>query len=57
MALSALWTTPFSGLNVIGLVIYWIKSKIAATEKARARLWQEQHAKYGAAVSFHPHRF
>lgn len=51
VTLSALWTSPFSGLRIIGLLIYWIKSKIAATEKARARLWQEQTAKYGSAVS------
>jgi Calcium-dependent channel, 7TM region, putative phosphate len=51
VTLSALWTSPFSGLRLIGLLLYWIKSKIAATEKARARLWQEQTAKYGADVS------
>lgn len=50
-ALSALWTVPFSGLNIIGLIIYWIKSKIAATEKARARCWQDQKVSYGANVS------
>jgi len=49
-ALSALWTVPFSGLNIIGLIIYWIKSKIAATEKARARCWQDQKVSYGANV-------
>lgn len=51
MTLSALWTSPFSGLRLIKLLIFTIKSKIAATEKARARLWQEQTAKYGADVS------
>jgi hypothetical protein len=53
VTLSALWTSPFSGLRIIGLLIYWIKSKIAATEKARARLWQEQTAKYGSDVAEH----
>ena len=50
LALSAFWTTPFGGLGIIGLLIYWVKGKIAATEAARARLWQEQYAKYGADV-------
>ena len=50
LALSAFWTVPFGGLGIIGLLIYWVKGKIAATEAARARLWQEQYAKYGADV-------
>jgi len=50
LALSAFWTVPFGGLGIIGLIIYWVKGKITATEAARARLWQEQYAKYGASV-------
>ena len=51
MAVLAFISTPFSGLKIVGLIIYWIKGKIAATENARARLWQDQFAQYGADVS------
>ncbi len=54
-SLSALWTVPFSGLGIIGLVIFWIKTKVAATEKARARCWQHQDARYGSDVSARRH--
>ena len=56
LALSAFWTVPFGGLGIVGLLIYWVKGKIAATEAARARLWQEQYAKYGADVRHAPLR-
>ena len=55
LALSAFWTTPFGGLGIVGLILYWVKGKIAATEAARARLWQEQYAKYGADVRVNSH--
>ena len=50
LALTAFWTTPFGGLGIVGLILYWVKGKIAATEAARARLWQQQYAQYGADV-------
>lgn len=52
MAVLAFISTPFSGLKIVGLIIYWIKGKIAATENARARLWQDQFAQYGADVAY-----
>ena len=51
MALLAFLTTPVSGLSIIGLAMYWVKGKIASTERARARLWQDQFAQYGSEVS------
>ena len=38
-------------LRIIGVVLYWFLSRIAATERAKARLWQRQTSKYGAIVS------
>ena len=51
MALKAFFAVPFAGLSVTGLLLFWVKGKIAATERARARLWQDQFALYGADVS------
>ena len=50
-ALKAFFAVPFAGLSVTGLLLFWVKGKIAATERARARLWQDQFALYGADVS------
>ena len=43
----ALAITPFSFLNVVSLVIFWVMSFFAATERAKARLWQNQFMSYG----------
>ena len=47
----ALAATPVGFLRIVGVVLYWFLSRIAATERAKARLWQRQTSKYGAIVS------
>lgn len=54
MAVLTFLTTPLGGLRVVGMILYYIKTKIAATERARARLWQDQFAQYGADVRPYP---
>ena len=44
----ALAITPISFLNVVALVIFWVLSFFAATERAKARLWQNQFMSYGS---------
>ena len=46
----AFTSLPFSFLRVIGLVLYSIQSKFAATPRAKARLGTEQQYKYGPQV-------
>jgi hypothetical protein len=43
--------TPFRFLNVVSLVMYWLLGSLASTERAKARLWQNQWAKNGLNVS------
>ena len=50
----ALAAIPIGFLRIVGFVLYWLLSRIAATERAKARLWQRQIQKYGPIVSF-PH--
>ncbi len=42
ITLRALLTVPLSLLRLVPLVVYAVKSKLAATERARARLWRNQ---------------
>jgi len=49
----AFTSLPLSFLRIVGLVLYWIKSKLAATPRARARVWSEQQYEYGKEVP-HP---
>jgi hypothetical protein len=49
-AAQALAATPIGFLRLVGVVLYWLLSRIAATERAKARLWQEQIMKYGPIV-------
>jgi hypothetical protein len=51
LLLSALLTRPLSILRIVPLVLFWVKSKLAGTERAKARLWQDQKASYGARVA------
>lgn len=46
----ALAVTPIMFLNLVALVIFWILSSFAATERAKARLWQNQFMSYGSKV-------
>lgn len=53
--LQALAATPVGFLRIVGLVLFWLLSRIAATERAKARLWQRQTMKYGPIVrTSHP---
>lgn len=44
----ALAITPIMFLNLVSLVIFWVLSFFAATERAKARLWQNQFMSYGS---------
>ena len=44
----ALAITPIQFLNLASLVIFWVLSFFAATERAKARLWQNQFMSYGS---------
>ncbi|KAK9804434.1 hypothetical protein WJX72_012500 [[Myrmecia] bisecta] len=44
---------PLNFLRIVGLVLFWIQSKLAATERAKARLWQNQTMAYGDQVPDH----
>ena len=51
----ALAAVPVGFLRIVGLVLYWLLTRVAATERAKARLWQRQTAKYGPTVRpYHP---
>ena len=47
----AFFAAPFQFVNVVGVIVFWIKGRLAATERAKARLWQEQYSQYGTSVS------
>ncbi|GMH37685.1 hypothetical protein BSKO_05558 [Bryopsis sp. KO-2023] len=49
----ALLTTPMGLLRLPGLAIFYLLSKLAATERSKNRLWQEQEMKYGDVVPDH----
>ncbi|EIE18583.1 DUF221-domain-containing protein [Coccomyxa subellipsoidea C-169] len=51
--LNALAATPVGFLRIVGLVLFWLLSRIAATERAKARLWQRQTMKYGRILPQH----
>lgn len=51
VTLRALFVIPFSILRLVPFIIFWIKSKfLASTERAKARLWQNQLFSYGTQV-------
>ncbi len=50
----ALAAVPVGFLRIVGFVLYWLKSRLAATERAKARLWQRQIQRYGPIVSIAP---
>jgi len=44
----AFTSLPLSFLRIIGLILYWVKSKLAATPRAKARVWSEQRYHFGS---------
>jgi hypothetical protein len=46
----ALSSVPLAFLRIVSLVIFFILSRLAATERAKGRLWQNQFMSYGTAV-------
>ena len=46
----ALATAPFALLRLPSMVLYCIKTRAASTERAKARLWQDQFQSYGGPV-------
>lgn len=47
----ALAAIPVGFLRIVGFALYWLMSRVAATERAKARLWQRQIQRYGPIVS------
>jgi hypothetical protein len=45
-----LLSKPLSLLRVLDLAKYWVMTALAATERARARLWQDQRVSWGTLV-------
>lgn len=42
---------PFSILRLVPFIIFWVKTKfLASTERAKARLWQDQLFSYGTRI-------
>jgi hypothetical protein len=41
---------PIGLLRFVPLVLFWVFSKLASTERAKARLWQNQEIKYGTLI-------
>ncbi|KAL4515648.1 hypothetical protein Ndes2437B_g07075 [Nannochloris sp. 'desiccata'] len=51
ITLRGLFTVPFSILRLVPFIIFWVKTKyLASTERAKARLWQNQMFSYGTVV-------
>jgi hypothetical protein len=50
VTLRALLTVPLTILRVVPLALFWVKSRLASTERAKARLWQRQLFSYGTVV-------
>lgn len=50
LSTQAFTSLPLSFLRLFGLVLYWIKSKVAATPRAKARVWSEQRYEFGKEV-------
>jgi hypothetical protein len=51
ITLRALFIVPFSILRLVPFIIFWVKTKfLASTERAKARLWQDQMFSYGTIV-------
>ncbi|KAI7841239.1 hypothetical protein COHA_005076 [Chlorella ohadii] len=48
--LQALLAKPLSLLRLWDLVVYWLRSRLAATERAKARAWSDQCAIYGGLI-------
>ncbi|GAB4818294.1 hypothetical protein N2152v2_005340 [Parachlorella kessleri] len=50
LLLQGLLSKPLSLLRLADLVKFWLKSRLAATQRARARLWQDQTLEWGTVV-------
>ncbi|KAL6782290.1 hypothetical protein ACKKBG_A06245 [Auxenochlorella protothecoides x Auxenochlorella symbiontica] len=50
LLVQALLTQPLGIVRVVSLVIFWVKSKLAATARAKRRLWEDQEFRYGTVL-------
>ena len=50
---NALAAAPFALLRIFPLVLFALKSRAASTERAKARLWQDQFATFGPLLPRH----
>lgn len=49
--MQGLFTIPLSIMRVVPLIIFFIKSKLAGTERAKARCWNNQLITYGVLTT------
>eukprot|EP00887_Chlorella_sp_A99_P007014 scaffold2.g7014.t1 len=50
IAIGALLQQPLGLVRLVPLVVFWVKSKLSATERAKARVWQNQENNYGTLI-------
>lgn len=50
---NALISKPVGLLRVVPLIIYALRYRFAATDRARRKLWQDQQALFGAGLTDH----
>ena len=52
--LQAFIKQPLGLLRLPGLVIFWLKFRLATTDRQKARVWEQSYMKYGTNVSTVP---
>ena len=52
--LQAFIKQPLGLLRLPGLVIFWLKYRLATTDRQKARVWEQSYMKYGTNVSTVP---
>ena len=45
---------PLGLLRLPGLVIFWLRYRLATTDRQKARVWEQSYMKYGTNVSTVP---
>ena len=52
--LQAFIKQPLGLLRLPGLVIFWLRYRLATTDRQKARVWEQSYMKYGTNVSTVP---
>ena len=50
IAIKALFAQAFKCLRIVPFIVFAIRSKLAATERSKARVWSEQYMIYGVEI-------